>query len=379
MSDQTDQSLSAPAGFKIHEVDGIHAEHHDSLRAFAVAADPPLGPLTSFAGKWRGLGFNTIFRPSQPASGSDNVLELNLTTESLDFSASLGSIPNRGEVQPDIFLNGVPYLQAITDVTIPGKSVGIHFEPGIWLSVPATTNPAVPFASLARMASIPHGTTLLAQGISNSAAGAPAIAPVDITPFTIGSNPPNKIKFPSQTASNPNTFRLPKVLPVPGTTLTVADWQGMLEDPNSVIRNAIHGQTITTTTTILIATNPASPLFGGGTSNIAFLVGKPSPNADAVTVTATFWIETVSFGLQVPAMPPGTSVLISPTTVAPNLPMPQFTVHTKSPILIPKTVPVSYTQIQYSQMVLLNFATLSWPHASVATLVPAAPISLALA
>jgi hypothetical protein len=40
------------------------------------------------------------------------------------------------------------------------------------------------------------------------------------------------------------------------------------------------------------------------------------------------------------------------------------------------TVTVSTTQIQYSQKVILNFAGLSWPHVSVASLVPADPIPI---
>jgi hypothetical protein len=374
MSDQIRHGILAPQGFKIHEVDG------GRQRALAaVAAEPPLGPLVNFIGNWTGLGFNTIFRPSKQAvSGSDNVLELNLTKESLVFSPSLGSIPNRGEVQPDIFLNGLPYLQTISDVTTPNQSIGIHFEPGIWLSVPPTTDPAVPAASLTRMASIPHGATILAQGTSGSSAGAPAIPPVDITPFLTGSNPPNKIIFPSQTASNQNTPRIPKVLPVPGTTVSVTDWQGMLSDPNSVIRNAIHGQTITNTVTISIATSPTSPLFGGGTQDIAFLIGKPNPNANAITVTATFWIETVHFNLPVPVMDAGSSVTLSPASGVRGLPMPQFAVQTNSAISAPKTTPVTYTQIQYSQTVMLVFNGLTWPHVSVATLVPATPIPISL-
>jgi len=39
-------------------------------------------------------------------------------------------------------------------------------------------------------------------------------------------------------------------------------------------------------------------------------------------------------------------------------------------------VKVSTTQIQYSQKVMLDFAALSWPHVSVASLVPAAPIPI---
>jgi hypothetical protein len=42
----------------------------------------------------------------------------------------------------------------------------------------------------------------------------------------------------------------------------------------------------------------------------------------------------------------------------------------------PVDIKVSYTQIQYSQRVILNFAGLGWPHVSVATLVPQAPIAV---
>jgi len=116
---------------------------------------PPLGPLAAFVGDWVGNGFNTIFRPDSSATPTplpnpvpppppprDNILELNLTSESLSFSPSLGSVPNRGTAgQPDAFLNGVPYLQAISDITIHGEKVGIHVEPGIWIHVPKTTIP----------------------------------------------------------------------------------------------------------------------------------------------------------------------------------------------------------------------------------------------
>jgi hypothetical protein len=96
---------------------------------------------------------------------ADNVLELNVTTETMSFSSPLGSVPNRGsKSQADIFLNGVPYLQAVNDVTT-GTPIGIHLEPGIWLQVPATTNPHEPI-TVTRMASIPHGTTIMAQGVA---------------------------------------------------------------------------------------------------------------------------------------------------------------------------------------------------------------------
>jgi hypothetical protein len=37
----------------------------------------------------------------------------------------------------------------------------------------------------------------------------------------------------------------------------------------------------------------------------------------------------------------------------------------------PRQITTAFTQIQYTQTVLLNFAGLTWPHVSVNTLVPA--------
>jgi hypothetical protein len=142
----------------------------------------PLGPLAAFVGDWAGNGFNTIFRPDNsvtptstilpnPLPPGDNILELNLTSERLSFSKSLGSVPNRGTTpQGDIKLNGVPYLQTINDVTIHGESVGIHVEPGIWIHVPATNVPNLG-EMVVRMASIPHGTTIEAQGFLGRSPG----------------------------------------------------------------------------------------------------------------------------------------------------------------------------------------------------------------
>ncbi|MFO1045319.1 MAG: heme-binding protein [Planctomycetaceae bacterium] len=377
-------SLDA-TGFKIKQVLGEHESAAAPAGAHALAApapapaaaEPPLGPLAALIGNWAGNGFNTIFRPSQPSTGSDNVLELNVTTETLDFSTSLGSIPNRGEVQPDIFLNGVSYLQKVNDVTTPGSTTGIHFEPGIWLSVPATTNPAVNTPTLVRMASIPHGTTILAQGTSTSVAGPPVIPPLDITPFPIG-NPANKIKFPSQTAATPSKFRIPGTLPVKGTTLTVADWQAMLNDPNSILRKIVAAQKITNTVAISVSTGSASPLVGSGVRDIAFLDGITAPNAQVELMTSTFFIETVSVTLDIPAGDPAKPkpVIVSPKVLVPGQPVPRFRVTPKTNKATTKQV--QYKQVQYTQTVNLNFATLTWPHVSIATLVPADVIELAL-
>jgi len=375
-----------PRGFRWREVPPTREQR---LAAVAAAqADPDLGAIAGFTGTFRGNGLNTIFRPQDfavsptplpnPATGpNDNILEINLTEETLTFKPALGSIPNRGMVQGDAFLNGIPYEQRISDVSVPADPVDIHFEPGVWLSVPATTVPKER-ATVVRMASIPHGTTIEAQGISRPAiAGGPQIAPVDITPFKIG-NPAQRIKFPSQTAADTGTFRLPQDLTsfIAAGTIT----QAILDNPNIVLKTRADAQNITSTTVIVISTNPADPLFGGGTDNIAFLLGDKnatSPNADAIQMSAIFWIETVKEQITVPAYTADQPVIVQGATTAGN-PVVSFSVTSKTPTAEDRTIDVSYTQIQYTQTVLLNFNHLSWPHVSVATLVPNDPVPVAI-
>src|ERR1700733_4422299 len=102
-----------------------------------------LGPLADLPGKWTGKGFNQIWRPHfavvpPDPPGQDRFLELNLTTETLEFEQIPGPIPNRGFLQGDISMFGVTYMQKVSDVV----SGGIHVEPGIWASIPPTTDPA---------------------------------------------------------------------------------------------------------------------------------------------------------------------------------------------------------------------------------------------
>jgi hypothetical protein len=272
----------------------------------------PLGPLAQLTGKWSGEGFNVIWRPNN-AKGQDRFLELNKTTERLEFDAIPGPIPNRGLLQSDINMFGVTYLQQISDTNL---KAGLHIEPGIWVTVPQTKEPQEP-PTVARLASIPHGTTVLAQGTAKSVAKGPAIDPVSIKPFPIGT-PAQVFDFPEQTLATPTPFRTDAAGLV-GVT------QAMVDNPNSVLLAALSGQTILDTITLDVSTTN-QPVAGGGTANTAFLAGDGTgPNADAVVVTSTFWLETVK----------GT----------PN-----------------------FLQLQYTQTVMLNFNGLSWPHVTVGTL-----------
>jgi hypothetical protein len=167
--------------------------------------------------------------------------------------------------------------------------------------------------------------------------------------------------------------------------------QAILSDPATVLNNVNKQLTIANTLTWNVTTNGIAPLSGrpspdpyvtegGGTANIAFLVGTAPdvPNANAIAMDATFWIETVKSTITIPVSTPYTKLCLQPAFTPldgiPPPPLPTFEVTPTQPVTQPIVVDVTYTQIQYAQLVFLQFGGLVWPHASVATLVPAAPI-----
>lgn len=396
-----------------------------------AAAPPPAFPLSQFQGAYAGNGFNLIWRPRPlddktkfptrpPAQPDDNILELNLTTEQMTFGGTLGQIPNRGlsfNKQSDVFLGGLPYLQTVQDVTNIDTGKGdsptptdIHFEPGLWLTVPPCSNPKNE-ESLVRMASIPHGTTINAQGLApkrNQATvlggrtGAPDFDNpanvLDTTPFQIGKFT-SKQRFDSMDAGNQGTARIPQNLKKFSDAGTITT--DIIKNPNLVLKNAINGQKIVETITFDVSTGPSSgpgsaKLNGGGTANISFLAGTQSPittaspgnndnpNAHAEFMTSRFWIETVAYQVNVPRLTSRDRVLLKPTMPKDSpAPTPVFAI-TPPPKLPsePKTITIPGIQIQYSQTVNLNFGPpkfiLTWPHVSVATLVPSDPQPFAM-
>jgi hypothetical protein len=300
-----------------------------AAQAAAQPADP-LGPLVELPGTWVGHGFNTIWRPHLASSGQDRFLELNLTDEKLVFSRINGPIPNRGLAMPDIDMFGVTYLQQINEANQPSN--GLHIEPGIWANVPQTSDPTEP-PTVVRMASIPHGTVILAQGIWQVLSGGPQIIPNNnILPFFFGSPPPTiadfdqvAMTFPELNLSIPTQFRFASQ----GVT------QDMVKNPNKVIQDALHaslqGTTMKSRTFLHVSTTKNPIKDGGGTANTAFLAASHNPpggNANATQVDATFWIET-----------------LAGTGGGPDI-----------------------LQLQYTQRVMLDFNDIHWPHVTVGTL-----------
>jgi len=269
-----------------------------------------LGPLRELAGTWVGSGFNLISLPDfgNPQGPQPFRLKLNGTHETLEFQQIGGNVPNRGSKgQKDINIFGLTYLQRISDSISNGA---LHIEPGVWLHVPATTVPDQP-ATVVRQGSIPHGTSILAQGaVIPTVDGGPRIQAVDSTPFD-DKGPITSPTYlaPFSSATFPPGFRPP-----------------FLKNPNLALEDAILGQNIVKTVVLSISTKTsAGPSFtGGGVLNIPFLVS----NANATQLDAVFWIETVQ-------QPDGTQFL----------------------------------QLQYTQTIILNFLAINWPHISVATLI----------
>ncbi len=299
------------------------------IQSLAAAPDP-LGALAGLLGTWKGHGFNAIWRPSHSGQ-SDRFLELNMTTETLVLTRINGAIPNRGFLMPDINMFGLTYMQQISETS---TGAGLHVEPGIWASVPATSDPSEP-PTIVRMASIPHGTTILAQGGAPQViSGGPQNIPNNnILPFFFGSPAPangdfNSVAqtFPELDLSQSTQFRSV----APGVT------QDIVKNPNLVLQNALkaslQGTSMKSRTFLHVATDHSAVNAGGGTANTAFLVGTGNPpagNALAATAQATFWIETIA----------GTGG--------------QPDKH----------------QLQYTQLVMLDFNGIHWPHVTVGTLV----------
>jgi hypothetical protein len=134
-----------------------------------------LGLLRELAGTWVGSGFNLIARPGFHDQ-TDLYLQLNQTNETLKFDPIGGPVPNRGFGQDDMELFGLTYLQKISDAGLDGP---LHIEPGIWVTQPNTTFPPetvpAPQQLVARMGTIPHGNSLLAEGIATTFTGPPVL------------------------------------------------------------------------------------------------------------------------------------------------------------------------------------------------------------
>ena len=384
--------------------------------------DPRLGPvLGKLVGTYQGAGMNTIFRPNNHFTNlnNDNLLEVNLTVETLQFMGSnvLGKVPNRGFFdQDDVFLTGIPYQQTVSDrlnpgsgkADLPNKKIDLHFEQGLLMRIPPTKNPnTLGRPTIARMGSIPHGTTINAQAFEpkDPITGAPNIKEKSIAPFSIG--------FDQKTHGVPefdnlNKPKVDKMIRKPENLQPFLDNKTItfesLRNPNKFLEDVNKKKNIISHFEFTVRTrHPELP--GGGTANINFLCDgekkdknnsfaieqkpvngmKPKAvpargNATVAEVSCQYWVSTVQHNVVIPAgdytleNTNDDPVFLANDDVPESVPVPRFQVQVRKKTCQANTIQVFSTQIQYSQNVTLDFGVLSWPHVSVATLVPALPI-----
>lgn len=360
-----------------------------------------LGLLADLGGTWRGRGFNLIARPDFQGN-APLYLQLNQTNETLKIDPIGSSIPNRGFGQDDIELFGLTYLQRISDASTDGA---LHIEPGIWVTQPETSYPPEtppPGGQIvARMATIPHGNSVLAQGGATPFTGPPTLTAggqqyafsvfpsFNSTPFAIPPAPAQpkinaagsseQLTAPALTppatpfteynlaiadsASNPRTpfGTSPAEPPLPASIEGVA-MQDVVNDPILILQAVIQEQVgqgysfegvalnIATQPSIVFLTQkndptgPSAPVpvidGAGGIENILFLEGGDPTGARGPNALTSLVYAT--FWIEKVTRPPQDS----------------------------------FMQLQYAQMTILNFGILNapgapilgWPHISVATL-----------
>jgi len=257
----------------------------------AISGDETLGPLKLLPGTWKnvpglpGRGWNMIALPfatdpQQPFPFNYRLL-LNQYNEELNFTIVDKAIPNRGiqrsgttTIDSDQTLVGLDYEQRIEQVASddaphhpnPGPiEKAIHHEPGLWLLM---LDQVIDGLNVARLATIPHGDSVLALGRSSDSTGAPAIPDISGLPIGVRQDIENNPYLgPYKAFHGANKFK------------------GLFDPvtPNDLLREANQGVNIVRTTILDVDTDIPT----GGIVNIPFIVKQ----ANATSMKSTFWIQ----------------------------------------------------------------------------------------
>ncbi len=154
--------------------------------------EPDLGPLAKLPGTWKakGTGWNMIalpFKDRPPRTPPYRVL-MNQYDEVLTFSFVDDNVPNRG-VAVDQRVAALDYQQKINQIAVEdcpaskekgGEGAPIHHEPGLFIRVKDHPTNKL---NIARLASIPHGNSVLALGESKPLGDMPPIPPLNALPL----------------------------------------------------------------------------------------------------------------------------------------------------------------------------------------------------
>lgn len=220
----------------------------------------------------------------------DYRLLVNQYDETLEFTLVDKAVPNRGvqknnpTIQTDQLLVTLDYQQQIKQIAAAdfpdsgglagGAGLAIHHEPGLWLHM---TNEITDGLDIARLATIPHGDSVLALGKSGKSDGVSIIPSVNGLPFGVNQdvdNPQNRYLAPYKHFHD-NPFK--GVVNAPG-------FPGFDPvNPHLLLELANQGVNVVKTTTLTVDTTIPT----GGISNIPFVVKQ----ANAASMKSTFWIQ----------------------------------------------------------------------------------------
>ena len=291
------------------------------IEALATQGDPDLGVLGLLPGVWEntgaltGHGWNIIALPfGHSGQLGDFRLLLNQFNETLTFSVVDKHVPNRGDNHVDQHVATLQYIQHIAQLaaidaastaaggltipatpdtddtpktnTLPPPGNGpanIHHEPGLLLRFESQTGNG---PTLGRLASIPHGDSVLALGHSiaqhpgapnfnnPSFAGLFSSLPVGVGGATVNGQP-NPYLAPYKHFTGANKFL------------------GLLDatDPRALLAAAVAPATVTHTTTIILSTE----VTDGGIHNVPFVTRK----ANATSLAIAIWVQELNDGTKV--------------------------------------------------------------------------------
>lgn len=260
----------------------------------AHAPDPQLGPLAPLPGKWvsKGRGWNMIALPFAAAGAPPFRLLVNQYDEDLEFTLVDKAVPNRGITAPptaekDQLIVTLDYQQVIRqaaadDFPVSNKAgaagLPIHHEPGLWLYM---TNHVDNDIDVGRLATIPHGNSVLALGTSDVLDNPDTSTLIpDISGLPIGLAS-NDITDTNNRYLAP--YRHYDTNPFKGTLAGDPGFVGFNPvNPNVLLKLALQGLNVKRTTVLAVDSDTPT----AGIVNIPFV----EQQADAARMVSTFWI-----------------------------------------------------------------------------------------
>ena len=191
-------------------------------------------------------------------------------------------------------------------VTQVGTGAGLHIENGMWLMIDDSQTPDSTKTPIVRQSIVPHGNSILMLGEAFNDNGPPPIPKISTLPLDSKHQPITNATYTKQYND------------LAKKSVKNGGFPDVL-NPNQTLLDALEGTTVHNTITLNVSTDN-----DGGIANIPFI----DKHADAVSFASTLWIETIT-----------------------------------------DDKGAQKQQLQYSQLTLIFFDNVFWPHVDVNTLV----------